>query len=130
MELLVRYGTEQQKARWLGPLLEGRTRSCFAMTEPQVPHPGVPFQARPLPGPTWSLPRGRRALAISAGCALPQVASSDATNIESSIREEDGFYVINGHKWWISGIWPEILFQLHFSGSVLISVSLSDLERW
>ncbi|KAM5199738.1 acyl-CoA dehydrogenase family member 10 isoform 2-T5 [Hipposideros larvatus] len=67
MELLVRYGTEEQKARWLGPLLEGRTRSCFAMTEPQV-------------------------------------ASSDATNIESSIREEDGFYVINGHKWWISGI--------------------------
>ncbi|XP_066226989.1 acyl-CoA dehydrogenase family member 10 isoform X2 [Saccopteryx leptura] len=67
MELLVRYGTEEQKARWLPPLLEGRARSCFAMTEPQV-------------------------------------ASSDATNIESSIREEDGFYVINGRKWWISGI--------------------------
>ncbi|XP_057382334.1 acyl-CoA dehydrogenase family member 10 isoform X3 [Balaenoptera acutorostrata] len=67
MELLVRYGTEEQKARWLIPLLEGKARSCFAMTEPQV-------------------------------------ASSDATNIESSIREEDGFYVINGHKWWVSGI--------------------------
>ncbi|XP_037672681.1 acyl-CoA dehydrogenase family member 10 isoform X1 [Choloepus didactylus] len=67
MELLVRYGTEAQKARWLTPLLEGKTRSCFAMTEPQV-------------------------------------ASSDATNIESSIREENGLYVINGHKWWISGI--------------------------
>ncbi|KAM8816921.1 acyl-CoA dehydrogenase family member 10 isoform 3-T4 [Rhynchonycteris naso] len=67
MELLVRYGTEAQKVRWLTPLLEGRSRSCFAMTEPQV-------------------------------------ASSDATNIESSIREEDGFYVINGRKWWISGI--------------------------
>nr|XP_036870444.1 acyl-CoA dehydrogenase family member 10 isoform X2 [Manis javanica] len=67
MELLVRYGTEEQKARWLIPLLEGKARSCFAMTEPQV-------------------------------------ASSDATNIESSIREEDGFYVVNGHKWWISGI--------------------------
>ncbi|XP_059749680.1 acyl-CoA dehydrogenase family member 10 isoform X1 [Balaenoptera ricei] len=67
MELLVRYGTEEQKARWLIPLLEGKVRSCFAMTEPQV-------------------------------------ASSDATNIESSIREEDGFYVINGHKWWVSGI--------------------------
>ncbi|KAM5311689.1 acyl-CoA dehydrogenase family member 10 isoform 1-T3 [Glossophaga mutica] len=67
MELLVRYGTEEQKARWLVPLLEGKARSCFAMTEPQV-------------------------------------ASSDATNIESSIREEDGFYVINGHKWWISGV--------------------------
>lgn len=37
MELLVRYGTEEQKARWLIPLLEGRARSCFAMTEPQVP---------------------------------------------------------------------------------------------
>lgn len=67
MELLVRYGTEEQKARWLVPLLEGKARSCFAMTEPQV-------------------------------------ASSDATNIESSIREEENFYVINGHKWWISGI--------------------------
>ncbi|XP_006894785.1 PREDICTED: acyl-CoA dehydrogenase family member 10 [Elephantulus edwardii] len=67
MEVLVRYGTEEQKARWLVPLLEGRIRSCFAMTEPKV-------------------------------------ASSDATNIESSIREEDGHYVINGHKWWISGI--------------------------
>ncbi|XP_070242250.1 acyl-CoA dehydrogenase family member 10 isoform X1 [Bos mutus] len=67
MELLVRYGTEEQKARWLIPLLEGKARSCFAMTEPQV-------------------------------------ASSDATKIESSIREEDGFYVINGHKWWITGI--------------------------
>uniref|UniRef100_A0A8C0VTM3 Acyl-CoA dehydrogenase family member 10 n=1 Tax=Castor canadensis TaxID=51338 RepID=A0A8C0VTM3_CASCN len=67
MELLVRYGTQQQKARWLTPLLEGKARSCFAMTEPQV-------------------------------------ASSDATNIEASIIEEDGFYIINGHKWWISGI--------------------------
>ncbi|XP_007529640.1 acyl-CoA dehydrogenase family member 10 isoform X2 [Erinaceus europaeus] len=67
MEVLVRYGTEEQKARWLTPLLEGKIRSCFAMTEPKV-------------------------------------ASSDATNIESSIREEGDFYIINGHKWWISGI--------------------------
>lgn len=49
MELLVRYGTEEQKARWLTPLLEGKARSCFAMTEPQVPptgaHRATPRQA-------------------------------------------------------------------------------------
>lgn len=66
MEVLVRYGTEAQKARWLPRLLDGKARSCFAMTEPQV-------------------------------------ASSDATNIQSSIREEGNSYVINGRKWWISG---------------------------
>ncbi|GAB1290123.1 Acyl-Coenzyme A dehydrogenase family, member 12 [Apodemus speciosus] len=65
MEILVRYGTEEQKARWLVPLLEGRIRSCFAMTDRKV-------------------------------------ASSDASNIEASIQEEDGSYVLNGHKWWTS----------------------------
>ncbi|XP_063820462.1 acyl-CoA dehydrogenase family member 10 isoform X2 [Pseudophryne corroboree] len=66
MEVLVRYGTEEQRERWLKPLLEGKIKSCFAMTEPQV-------------------------------------ASSDATNIESSIREDENSYIINGHKWWTSG---------------------------
>jgi len=67
METLERFGTEEHKQRWLEPMLEGRMRSSFVMTEPGV-------------------------------------ASSDATNIESSIVRDGDEYVVNGRKWWISGI--------------------------
>ena len=66
MEVLVRYGTPEQKERWLLPLLAGTRRSAFAMTEPGV-------------------------------------ASSDATNIASSIVRDGDEYVVNGQKWYISG---------------------------
>ena len=66
METIARYGSEENKARWLKPLLEGKFRSAFAMTEPEV-------------------------------------ASSDATNIQTRIEREGEEYVINGHKWWTSG---------------------------
>jgi len=66
METIARYGSEDIKARWLKPLLEGQIRSAFAMTEPEV-------------------------------------ASSDATNICTRIERQGNEYVINGHKWWISG---------------------------
>lgn len=66
METLERYASEEVRDEWMTPLLEGKIRSAFAMTEPAV-------------------------------------ASSDATNIESSIVRDGDEYVINGRKWWTSG---------------------------
>jgi acyl-CoA dehydrogenase len=66
METLLRYGTTQQIETWCAPLLEGKIRSAFLMTEPDV-------------------------------------ASSDATNIQTSIARDGAYYVINGLKWWSSG---------------------------
>jgi acyl-CoA dehydrogenase len=87
MELLSLFGTDEQKARWLEPLLEGEIRSAFSMTEPDV-------------------------------------ASSDATNIETRIVREGDEYVVNGRKWWSSGAMSPRCELL-----IVLGVSDPDAER-
>ena len=82
MEVLHMYGTPEQKARWLEPLLAGEIRSAFCMTEPDV-------------------------------------ASSDATNMEATARLEGDEVVLDGRKWWSTGVG-------HPDCKVLIFMGLTD----
>jgi acyl-CoA dehydrogenase len=87
MELLAKFATPLQRERFLDPLLDGSTRSCFAMTEP------------------W-------------------VASSDATNIRSTIERDGDHYVVNAHKWFTSGA-----ASARCTFAILMGVSDPDADR-
>jgi acyl-CoA dehydrogenase len=67
MEVLLRYGTDEQRRQWLEPLLEARIRSAFTMTEPDI-------------------------------------ASSDATNMAATAVLDGDEVVVNGRKWWSTGV--------------------------
>ncbi|SOB76361.1 hypothetical protein SAMN04488490_2046 [Marinobacter sp. LV10R510-11A] len=82
MEVLIHYGSEEQKAEWLPGLLSGAVRSAFCMTEPAV-------------------------------------ASSDATTMEATAVVEGDEVVLNGRKWWSTGVG-------HPDCKVTIFMALSD----
>ncbi len=82
MEVLIKYGSEEQKKQWLQPLIEGKIRSAFCMTEPQV-------------------------------------ASSDATNMEATAIVDGNEILVNGTKWWSTGIG-------HPDCNILIFMGLTD----
>jgi len=82
MEVLLKYGSEEQKSQWLEPLLDGRIRSAFGMTEPGV-------------------------------------ASSDATNMAATAVVDGDEVVINGRKWFSTGVG-------HPDCKIMIFMGLSD----
>jgi acyl-CoA dehydrogenase len=84
MEVLHQFGNEDQKERWLRPLLDGEIRSGFAMTEPDV-------------------------------------ASSDATNISLRIERDGDDFVLNGRKWWTTGV-------MHPRCRILIVMGKTELD--
>jgi acyl-CoA dehydrogenase len=84
MEVLLSFGSDEQRERWLKPLLAGDIRSAFCMTEPDV-------------------------------------ASSDATNMEATAVVDGDEIVLNGRKWWSTGIG-------HPNCELLIFMGLSDRD--
>ncbi len=84
MEVLLKYGDDAQRETWLEPLLDGRIRSAFTMTEPDV-------------------------------------ASSDATNMEATAVVDGDEIVINGRKWWSTGVG-------HPDCKIFVFMGLSDPE--
>jgi acyl-CoA dehydrogenase len=82
MEVLLHFGSDQQRAEWLTPLLQGTIRSAFSMTEPDI-------------------------------------ASSDATNMQATATLDGDQVVLNGRKWWSTGVG-------HPNCKVIIFMGLTD----